>query len=342
MLTGALTEQLAMATFTKRQGKWRVQIRRDGYPSVSKTFIAKQDAERWAREHERAIDRGELPRQSKELRTTTVGDLLIRYRDTITPTKRAKETEGFMIKTMLAHPLSQCHLRRLAPSDIAQYRDARLEKVTASTVLRELVLLTHMFNVAIKDWSLPLTSNPVALISKPRANKARDRRLEAGELEKLTEGLQQCKNPLVLSVFKFALATGMRRGEVLSLRWENVDLAGRTAHLPITKNGDSRTVPLSPAAIAVLEQLPAACSGQVFHISANAVRLAWTRMKARVGIENLRLHDLRHEAVSRFFEFGLSVPEVAAISGHKDSRMLARYTHLRATDIAAKLANQSQ
>jgi integrase len=330
-----------MATFTKRQGKWRVQIRRDGYPSVSKTFIAKQDAERWAREHERAIDRGELPQQSKELRTTTVGDLLIRYRDTITPTKRAKETEGFMIKTMLAHPLSQCHLRRLAPSDIAQYRDARLEKVTASTVLRELVLLTHMFNLAIKDWSLPLTSNPVALISKPRANKARDRRLEPGELERLTEGLQQCKNPLVLSVFKFALATGMRRGEVLSLRWENVDLAGRTAHLPITKNGESRDVPLSPAALEVLEALNHR-SGLVFPISANAVRLAWTRCKARVGIENLRLHDLRHEATTRFFEQGLSVPEVSAITGHKTPAMLARYTHLRATDIAAKLANQSQ
>lgn len=331
-----------MATFLKRNNRWRVQIRRQGYPSITKTFAAKADAQAWARDKERQIDRGELPTNHHELKATTVGDLLRRYQTEITPKKRSSGPESYMLGTLLAHPIAALSLKNVSPAAIAQYRDARLNVVSPSSVLRELAILSHCFNLAIKDWGIPLHSNPALLISKPTPNKARDRRLQAGELEKLTEGLQQCKNPLVLSVFKFALATGMRRGEVLSLRWENVDLAGRTAHLPITKNGDSRTVPLSPAAIAVLEQLPAACSGQVFHISANAVRLAWTRMKARVGIENLRLHDLRHEAVSRFFEFGLSVPEVAAISGHKDSRMLARYTHLRATDIAAKLANQSQ
>ena len=117
-----------------------------------------------------------------------------------------------------------------------------------------------------------------------------------------------------------------------------MDLQARTAHLPQTKNGESRTVPLSAAALAILEsQERPAESDVVFPSTGNAVRLAWERLKKRAGVEDLRFHDLRHEAISRFFEHGLSMAEVSAISGHKDPRMLMRYTHLRAEDIAGKL-----
>jgi integrase len=137
----------------------------------------------------------------------------------------------------------------------------------------------------------------------------------------------------------------MRRGEVLSLTWENVSKADRMALLPLTKNGEARSVPLSPLALQVLADRCDACQWTpeghaetlVFPISANAFRLAWERVKHRAGVVDLRFHDLRHEAISRFFELGLSVPEVALISGHKDSRMLFRYTHLRAADVAKKL-----
>jgi integrase len=119
-----------------------------------------------------------------------------------------------------------------------------------------------------------------------------------------------------------------------------VDLQARTAHLQQTKNGESRTVPLSAAALAILEtrERPAE-SDVVFPATGNAVRLAWERLKKRAGVDDLRFHDLRHEAISRFFEHGLSMPEVSAISGHKDPRMLMRYTHLRAQDIAGKLSD---
>lgn len=117
-----------------------------------------------------------------------------------------------------------------------------------------------------------------------------------------------------------------------------MDLQARTAHLPQTKNGKSRTVPLSAAALAILEsQERPAESDVVFPSTGNAVRLAWERLKKRAGVEDLRFHDLRHEAISQFFEHGLSMAEVSAISGHKDPRMLMRYTHLRAEDIAGKL-----
>jgi hypothetical protein len=140
----------------------------------------------------------------------------------------------------------------------------------------------------------------------------------------------------------------MRRSEVLSLEWQHVDWQNKTAFLPMTKNGERRTAPLSPQALEVLshrarENTPdsavdhARLSGLVFPITANAMRLAWERMRVRAKITDLRFHDLRHEAISRFFEMGLSVPEVALISGHKDKRMLFRYTHLRAEDVAAKI-----
>src|SRR5262249_49586462 len=130
--------------------------------------------------------------------------------------------------------------------------------------------------------------------------------------------------------------TGMRRGELLSLRWDDIDMASRTVHLKMTKNGHPRTVPLSVAALEVVRRMPRE-EESVFRVTANAFRLAWERLKRKAGVTGLRFHDLRHEAVSRFFEKGLNVPEVASISGHRDPRMLMRYTHPKAEAIAQKL-----
>ena len=126
--------------------------------------------------------------------------------------------------------------------------------------------------------------------------------------------------------------TAMRRSEILALHWENIDQNYTIATLPDTKNGSKREVPLTRKA----NQLLGSLSKQeefVFPTSDCAVRHAWDRLVKRAGIKDLRFHDLRHEAVSRFFEMGLSVPEVASISGHKDYRMLASYTHIRSPNL---------
>jgi integrase len=133
-----------------------------------------------------------------------------------------------------------------------------------------------------------------------------------------------------------AIETGMRRSELLSMEWANVDEGSRTVYLATTKNGHARTVPLSTAALRAIRQVPRS-GDKVFSVTANAFRLAWERLRRRAGVVGLRFHDLRHEAVSRFFEKGLSMPEVAAISGHRDPRMLMRYTHPKAEAIADKL-----
>jgi integrase len=135
-----------------------------------------------------------------------------------------------------------------------------------------------------------------------------------------------------------AIETGMRRGELLGLLWDNVDLERRTAFLPVTKNGESRGVPLSNRAVEVLRALPPSTNGRVFgELTREALKQSFNRAARRTGITGLRVHDLRHEATSRLFEKGLNVMEVAFVTGHKTLQMLKRYTHLSVTDLATTL-----
>lgn len=330
-----------MATLRKRSGKWQVQVRKDGH-NLSKTFHLREDAQRWAREQERLIDLGEaLPSVPKEGDSLTLGELLGRYRSEVTPRKRSAVPESYLLRSIQRHTIAELKVSSVTQVSVGDYRDYRLTQVSPSTVRRELAILQHAFNVARKEWGIPLPD--LREVSKPTPAKARERRLTEDDLKSLSEAFRQCSNPIVKPAFLFALATGMRRGEVLSLRWSHIDPQANTAFLPLTKNGSSRSVPLSPMALQALRLLPEtkgnhkALNGPVFPISANALRLSWERLKRRAGVKDLRFHDLRHEAISRFFELGLSVPEVSLISGHKDPRMLFRYTHLRAADVATKL-----
>jgi integrase len=129
----------------------------------------------------------------------------------------------------------------------------------------------------------------------------------------------------------------MRLGELLALEWRNVDLDRQIAYLPHTKNGESRSVPLSTAAVEVLRWWPRSVSGKVFPqwSRPDSFENAWRRAVERAELPDLHFHDLRHEAASRLFERGLNPMQVAAITGHKSMQMLKRYTHLRAVDLVA-------
>lgn len=325
-----------MATIRKRGSSWQAQVRREGYPPLSKTFPSKADAAAWARDQERAIDRAELPNTVRAIKGMTVGDLLRRYSEAVTPTKRGAESELYRIKTILAHALAQVALNRLSPAAVAHYRDDRLKFVKPGTVRRELAIVQHCFEVAKKEWGLPIPVNPVQQIAIPQAQKSRERRLEDDESNILASAALASAwylRPLIT----LAIETGMRRGELLSIRWKDVDMTAPTIRILKTKNGHPRTIPLTPKAVEILASLERK-DERVFPVTPNAVRLAWERLRKRAGLKDLRLHDLRHEAVSRFFEYGLTVPEVALISGHRDPRMLSRYTHLRPEKVAEKLA----
>lgn len=123
----------------------------------------------------------------------------------------------------------------------------------------------------------------------------------------------------------------MRQSEIIKLCWEHLDLKSRIAHLPDTKNGSKRDVPLSAKARDALIRLGVKSKGNVFTYTSSGIKSTWRFMLGKLGIEDLHFHDMRHEAISRFFELGsLDMMEIAAISGHKSLSMLKRYTHLKA------------
>jgi integrase len=312
-------------------------VRRQGSTPITKSFATKADAALWARDLERSIDRAELPANIRNLERITLADLLARYEAEVTPRKRGAKQERYKLRVIRSHAIAAAPLAKLTSSTLCSYRDDRLKKVRAGTVRRELALLQHCLEIARREWGTPLLTNPMQSITLPRAARARDRRLELGDEQKLRLAIRSHHAWYLGPLMQLAVETSMRRGELLSLLWADVDLDKRTAHLPVTKNGDARTVALTPRAIAVLGSLPRS-DVRVFPVSGNAVRLAWERLRARAGLPGLRFHDLRHEAVSRLFEAGLNIPEVALMSGHRDTRMLMRYTHVKPETVAKKLA----
>jgi integrase len=313
-----------MATIRKRRGKWEAQIRRSGLRAVSKSFNVRKDAETWARHVETQADKGSLPPSLKALQRLTLGDLVIRYRDTVTSTKRSGPIERIVLDAFCAHPIAVKCLSELRTEDFATYRDERLKVIKPASLKRQLVPIRHMFEVARDEWGLPIGENPVAKLRLHDADQRRERRLQGGELNRLIEASRRCRNRLILPIVQLALETGMRRGEILKIRTVHIDAQRRTLLIPESKNGRSRVIPLTDDALALLPAGSADRQIRVFPISANAFRLAWERLRRRAGIPDLHFHDLRHEAISRFFEAGLTAPEVASISGHRDMRMQNR------------------
>ena len=130
-------------------------------------------------------------------------------------------------------------------------------------------------------------------------------------------------------IIDFAIETGMRRSEILGMKWEHIGIDNQRVLLPLTKNGSSRWVPLSDKAIKVLDQIPRT-TDHVFPITDVALRQSWERLRNRANLIDFTFHDLRHEAISRMFEKGLNVPEVASISGHKITSQLFWYVQVNA------------
>jgi integrase len=330
-----------MATITKRGNRWEAQIRRKGYPSQTKSFLLKSDAQEWARYIEQQVDRRSLPYDPRKLDNITLKELLEKYRDEVIPQKRSPDREidlinAFMFRSakLVALPLSS-----IGVSHFCIYRDKRSKTVKPATVCRELGLIQHAFDVAIKEWDYPIQFNPVTKVKKPEIRNRRERRVSLSEMKVLIRSLKICQSPQMRLLVMFAISTGMRRGEILDAQWKHINLDSRVLHIPITKTGHPRTIPLTKRAIRILKELAEIVGTEkhIFTITENSFRMAWKRVIKRSGLVDLHFHDFRHEAISRFFERGLSVPEVALISGHRDYRMLFRYTHLRAEDIVAKL-----
>lgn len=282
----------------------------------------------------------------------TFGVALDRYLAEVTPTKKDSTQRAERLKAVsLRLFFGRYSLAAVNAELVARYRDCRIgEGKKPNTVRLELALASHLFTTAIREWRIGLVQNPVANIRKPAVGEGRDRRLSKEEERRLRKAVATHSNPMLRWIFDLALETGMRSSEITSLTKGQVDLQRRIVRLSKTKNDSARTVPLTRHAT---EVLASAVANPVRPKDTDLVffgepgrdgrrrpynfNKAWLSIKAELGVSDLRFHDLRHEAVSRLVEGGLSDQEVAAISGHKSMQMLKRYTHLRAEDLVGRL-----
>ncbi len=335
-----------MATFRKRDDRWQARIQRTGYPPLTKSFLTRHDAEKWARLTESELERG-LYICPMEAQRTTLAEALDRYEREVSTLKKSHCVEKYYIQHWRNSKLAPFALSTIRGSDVAQYRDARLKLGLSTTSVRhELALLSHVFSVATREWGMESLSNPVKSIRLPSMARGRERRIADAEVEAVCQmaGLE------LASFIRMALHTAMRRGELLNLQWADIDWSKSVATLDQTKNGDRRMVPLSSKALVILKQLPRRIDGYVFGLTASSVSHAFlvAVRKARKAYEDeggtcprhlaeLHIHDLRHEAASRLVERGFHPLEVMAITGHKDTQMLKRYVHPIAEELALKL-----
>jgi integrase len=293
----------------------------------------------------------------------TIASALERYLKEVTPSKRpsSQEAECRRAATLNTH-LGMYSLAALTPEVIAKFRDERLAGLDRrdekgqpipranNTVRLELALLGHLFTIAIKEWRIGLGWNPVLNIRRPAPGPGRNRRITSNEEKRLLKAVDEHSNPMLPWIVRIALETGMRSSEIVTLRRTQVDLKRRVVRLLETKNTQPRTVPLSRAAVkffrkALDHPIRPTDTDLIFFgepgrdgkRSPYQFNPVWMKIKGDLGLADVRFHDLRHEAVSRFVEAGFSDQEVSAISGHKSMQMLKRYTHLRAEDLVTRM-----
>lgn len=343
-----------MASLRKRNGKWQARVVRKGQPPIARSFINKSDAEKWTRNTEVSIERGTF----RVSLGVTLRDLVQRYSKEITPTKKNARSERFILNAWAKDALSTKSADAVKPADLARWRDARLTRGAANgTVRNAMAALSAVYRHAASEWGYDNLQNPLSTIKRPSPAKARARRVAQAEIDAIKPHTDSPALPFIIDL---AVETAMRQGEIVRLTWQHIDLSKRTAHLPDIKNGEARTVPLSTRAVAVLAEWKKhvkvqSIDGQVFSVTPHVVAIAFRRAvkRARTGyvkdckkrrqeadmtfLVGLRFHDLRPEAVSRLFERGLNMMEVAAISGHKTLQMLKRYTHLTPETLLTKL-----
>lgn len=280
------------------------------------------------------------------VRCVTLAHGLKHYQRVVSILKKGYEQERYRVAQLVRSELGAKRVHEITSVDIASYRDARLMSINAktgglispATVRLEMSLLSNFFDLARIEWGFTASANPCADVRKPKPPPGRERRLTAREERLILRYAAGHSNPELYSIVVIALSTAMRQSEILGLHWEHINFRTRVAHLPETKNGSKRDVPLSPRAREAIARMGKQSQGKIFAYTKHGIKSTWRFMLQKLSIEDLHFHDLRHEAISRFFELGtLDMMEIAAISGHKSVSMLKRYTHLRANRLVHKL-----
>lgn len=374
-----LIAQGRAAKLFQLETSFQVRVRRAGYASQCVTFDTAAQAEAYA--HRVLADHAAgLSTDPQKPRRTTVATLVARYIREECPKHKGGRDEAFRLNKLLRDsgnptvpwgdeppaPRSGRNIAKgqaaacvqwlnrplssLCAVDIEEYIEERMEEVSPATVDREVDMVQSVVNVALNTWRFDMPQHPLRGLRRPKYFNERDRRLHPGEEEFLCQLADASASPYVGATVRLALATAMRRSELLALRWDNINFEARYARLDDSKNGRGRKVPLSRAAIEVLKVLPQHTE-RVLDIAPTGFKSAWVRLleagreliKANAldarFLNDLRFHDLRHEAISRLAESGQfpSVVDLQAVSGHRDPRMLLRYVTMAMDKLAARM-----
>lgn len=321
-----------MATFRKLpSGKWQAQIARNGIRKSS-SFATKREAQDWAARQEYLVTNAEPP-QTK----LTLKDAFDRYAREESPKRRGERWEVVRLERLSSDKIADKRLADLEPADFAEWRDRRAKEVAPATVRREMTLMSSVLTTARREWGL-ISHNPISDIRKPASPPPRDRRVSADEIDKLIKaGGTDLSTAQARAVhaFRFAVETAMRAGEIVGLTDKTVDRDTRVATLPKTKNGTARKVPLSTAALGLLDELPET-DGPLFDLSNQQIDAMFRKARDKTKIEDLRFHDSRHEAITRLAK-KVDVLSLARMVGHKDVKMLMIYYNETAEELAQRL-----
>ena len=318
-------------------------VRRKGQ-SKARTFSTEAEAVAWADATEAQFLTGK-PTSEGPAGVFTVTDLFDRYAREISPSKGGARWEIIRLRKLAQSPTFQVPVTALDGPAMADWRDARLQEVSAGSVKRKMSLVSAVLTRAMKEWRCGITVNPIHTIEWPRQPHARRRRVSPDERAAIMAALgwdgtsaPVTRRQWVAWGFLAALETMMRQSEVLKLTWDHVDLTRCVAHLPKTKNGEHRDVPLSTSAVALLRLLPEGRPGErVCKVNAGTFGGYFRRATKAAGIVDLHFHNSRREALTQASKKLNNVAELARASGHRSLRSLMIYYEPDASELAAKL-----
>lgn len=331
-----------MANIRKRNNKWHVAIRNKYHSPIYRAFINKQDANRYALETERQIQRG-LYEDLSEATQTTLADVLERYLTETLPKFKSIVTYKYVVKKLLRYPICKLTLIKLTSANIGFFINELTAEMSKSTANRYLSLIKSVLNRTIKEYGIYLPKNPAENVKKFKEPAPRDRRLTEEEYKRLLLVASQSKLHCLKNVIIFCVESTARRGEALRLSFSDINFFKSTAILKDTKNGENRVIPLSPVAIGVLkEQIKTmSASGSVFPVkSVSQFMHYWKKCRKVANLNDLPFHTTRHEGISRLFERGYSIADVQRFSGHKDLKSLQGYIHIQTDYLVEKLKSE--
>jgi integrase len=330
-----------MAYIRKRFGKWQVEIKKKNTKSVFKTFIQKSNASKWAKEIEYQIDREQYEDFSDSAKLS-LGDLLIRYREEITPCKKSKEGEAFKINLILRHRIAKVRLLDLKTKHVLDFKndiklnDGKYYPRASSTINKYIHYIYTVWETAKINWAITLPPiNPASLVKKEKVKDKIDRILTPEEYQDLLSACTKSNLVFLHDMVEFAYLTAMRFGEITKLKPRNVNFEKGTALLEDTKNGESRFVPLTDRAIEIAKKYR--FQPRLFPVTRDKCRHYFEQALKRAEINKFRFHDLRACAITNLFLNGWSIAEVSVVSGHKTWSELKRYTRIKASDLIVKI-----